>query len=82
MFFPFVVTIHDLILKKFPTQRATTLGPFHYWLKNLGYRIIIWLAIKRAKKVIAVSEYTKKDIIKHYKVFFCPFFQYLLFYLS
>jgi len=30
----FVVTIHDLILIKFPTQRATTLAPVIYKIKN------------------------------------------------
>jgi len=60
----FVVTIHDLILRRFPTRRASTKNFFVYWLKNLGYRFVIWLAVKRAKKVIAVSEYVKEDIKK------------------
>ncbi len=64
----FVVTIHDLILTKFPTQRATTLGPFLYKIKNLAYKIIIWLAVKRAKKVIAVSGFTKNDIARQFKI--------------
>ncbi|MFH1388124.1 MAG: glycosyltransferase family 1 protein [Patescibacteria group bacterium] len=65
---PFVITIHDLILKKFPTRRASTLGPVRYWLKNLAYDLVIKLAIKRAKKIIAVSEYTKKDILRYFDV--------------
>ncbi len=64
----FVVTIHDLILTKFPTMRATTLGPFKYFIKNLGYRFGIKQGIKRAKKVIAISNYTKNDIVKTFKV--------------
>lgn len=64
----FIVTIHDLILTKFPTTRATTLGPLLYFIKNLGYRLAIKLAIFRAKKVIAISEYTKRDIIKTFNV--------------
>ncbi len=64
----FVVTIHDLILIKFPTLRATTLGPVVYKIKNLAYRIVIWLAVKRARRVIAVSEFTKVDIINHFNV--------------
>lgn len=64
----FVVTIHDLILTKYSTERATTLGPILYYLKNLGYRIGIYLAIKRAKKIIAVSEFTKRDIMEQFKV--------------
>ena len=65
---PFVVTIHDLVLRKFPTRRASTLNPFLYWLKNLAYRLVVYSAIKRAKKIIAVSNYTKKDILKYFKV--------------
>lgn len=64
----FVITIHDLILTKFPTIRATTLHPLLYKIKNLFYKIVIWLAVKRAKKIIAVSRFTKEDIIKNFKV--------------
>lgn len=63
----FVVTIHDLILIHFPTRRNSTLSPFLYWLKFLAYKIVIKSAIYRSKKVIAVSEFTKKDILKIYK---------------
>lgn len=64
----FIITIHDLILFRYPTRRASTLGPLLYRIKNWAYRIVIWLAIKRAKKIIAVSEFTKNDIIKQFKV--------------
>jgi len=64
----FVVTIHDLILIKFPTLRATTLGPVVYKIKNLAYRIVIWLAVKRARRVIAVSEFTKNDVIRQFNI--------------
>lgn len=64
----FVVTIHDLILKYFQSRRASTLGPIKYFLKNLVYRLVIWLAIKRAKKVITVSNYVKKDILDCFKI--------------
>jgi len=64
----FVVTIHDLILTHFPTRRATTLAPIIYWLKNLAYRIVIFGAIKRAQKIITVSEFTKQDLVTQFKV--------------
>lgn len=64
----FVITIHDLILIHFPTVRGTTLNPIFYWLKFMAYKIVIGSAIKRANKVIAVSNFTKKDILKHYKI--------------
>lgn len=65
---PFVVTIHDLILTKFPTIRATTLGPLTYFIKNIAYRFGINIAVSRSQKIIAVSEYTKKDIIEQFGV--------------
>lgn len=64
----FIVTIHDLILTKYPTQRATTLGPVKYWMKHMAYELIIRSAINRAKKIIAVTAYTKQEIINHFKV--------------
>lgn len=64
----FVVTIHDLILTKFPSIRATTLSPWLYKIKNLFYKIIIWFAAKRSEYIIAISKNTKTDIIKQFKV--------------
>ncbi len=65
---PFIVTIHDLILARYPTQRSSTLGPLLYWLKHISYRIIIRSAVRRARRVIAVSKFTKQDIIKHFTI--------------
>lgn len=59
---PFVVTIHDLILLHFPTVKASELPPFLYWLKYLSYRLVIASAIHRARSIIAVSDFTKRDI--------------------
>jgi len=63
-----IVTIHDLILLHFPTLRGTTLNFFSYGLKFLAYKLTIGSAIKRAKKVITVSNFTKKDILEHYGI--------------
>ncbi|MCF7795221.1 glycosyltransferase family 4 protein [Patescibacteria group bacterium] len=64
----FIVTIHDLILTRFSTQRATLLPPLYYKIKYLAYKFVISLAVSRAEKIIAVSEFTKKDIEKKFKV--------------
>lgn len=64
----FIITIHDLILIHYPTVRGTTLNPLFYWLKYAAYKIVIKSAIRRAKKIIAVSNFTKNDILKHYKI--------------
>jgi len=63
-----VVTIHDLILINYPTTRATRLGPVMYFVKQLGYKLVIWSAIKRAKLIFAVSEFTKQDILRNFKI--------------
>lgn len=64
----FVATIHDLILLQFPTPRATTLGPLLYKIKYFGYRMVIGLGLRRAKKVITVSECTKKELVNFFKI--------------
>jgi len=60
---PYIVTIHDLLLLHYPTRKASTLGPLLYWFKNLAYKLVLEHAVKRAKIIIAPSEFTKKDII-------------------
>jgi glycosyltransferase involved in cell wall biosynthesis len=57
-FRPSVVTIHDLTISFYPGRKMT--GIHH----RLGYNLTIKTATKRAKKVIAVSANTKKDIIE------------------
>lgn len=64
----FVVTIHDLILLRFPTKRATTLDPIRYSIKYWGYKKTITNAVKSAKKIIAVSNYTKSEISDYFKI--------------
>lgn len=64
----FVVTIHDLILTRFSTQRATLLPPLYYKIKYLAYKFVISRAISKSEKIIAVSEFTKKDIEKKFKI--------------
>lgn len=64
----FVVTIHDLILYHFPTQRASTLSPLFYKLKYWAYKKVIRHAIKKSAKIFAVSEFTKQDILKHFNI--------------
>jgi glycosyltransferase involved in cell wall biosynthesis len=65
---PFVVTIHDLLLLRYPTRQASTLGPVKYFFKNLAYRAVLNHAIKKAKQIITPSEFTKNDIIKTFKI--------------
>ncbi len=63
---PFVVTIHDLILLRYPTVRNTTRTPLLYRLKFLAYRLTIASAVRRARAIITVSHFTEKDIVREY----------------
>ena len=65
---PFVVTIHDLIITHFPTQRATTLAPWIYGLKKFAYQRVISHAAKDSKKIITVSNYSKQDLTKTFNL--------------
>lgn len=64
----FIVTIHDLTLRHFPTFRRSLKNLIFYPFKNLAYRIVFRHAIKNSEKIIAISEHTKQDILKHRKV--------------
>lgn len=64
----FIVTIHDLILFRYPTRKASTLSAPAYFLKKKAYHQVINRAIKKSEKIIAVSEHTKKDILKNFKI--------------
>ncbi|MEY4723545.1 MAG: hypothetical protein RLZZ324_1058 [Candidatus Parcubacteria bacterium] len=59
---PFIVTIHDLILLRFPTARATKLGPAMFQMKFAAYKRVIARAMRDARAVITVSQSVKKDI--------------------
>jgi glycosyltransferase involved in cell wall biosynthesis len=53
---PQVTTIHDLIYMRFPETHA---GLFSY-----GMRVLVPLAAKRSRRIVAVSEATKRDIVE------------------
>lgn len=55
---PFVTTIHDLTHTLFPGKKMRGL-PY-----RMAYKAVVKNAVKKAKRVIAVSENTKKDLIK------------------
>jgi glycosyltransferase involved in cell wall biosynthesis len=51
-----VVTIHDLIYRRYPEA--------HFGLRSLGMRVLVPLAARRSHRVIAVSESTKRDLVE------------------
>jgi len=55
---PYTVTIHDLTLSLFPGNKMTK------WYQRLAYYIVIRNAVRKSKRIIAVSENTKADIVQ------------------
>lgn len=64
----FIVTIHDLILFRFPTRRASTLSAPVYFLKKKAYHRVINRAVKKSEKIIVVSEHTKNDVLNNFNI--------------
>lgn len=65
---PLVVTIHDLILLKHPSTRASTLRASFYWFKYLGYRLILRHALRNAGQIITVSKTVRDEITNLFNV--------------
>ncbi|MDD5749849.1 MAG: glycosyltransferase family 1 protein [Patescibacteria group bacterium] len=64
----FVVTVHDLIMTRFPSRRASTLNSWAFGLKYFFYRRVIAYAVKKAKKIIAVSQFGAADIKEYFQL--------------
>lgn len=55
---PFTVVVHDLILHRYPNQSS--------FVKRFAYRFLMKHAVKNAKSIISVSEFTASEIQKYY----------------
>lgn len=64
----FVVTIHDLIHQHYAMNRATTLNPLSYKIKQLGYRKVFKTAIQKSLKILVPSDFVRKDLMKEWNV--------------
>lgn len=64
----YVVTIHDLIKHQYRGPATTTLWEPIYQLKHFVYKCVVWLAIKRACKIITPSYWWKKIITRNYQL--------------
>jgi glycosyltransferase involved in cell wall biosynthesis len=51
-----VVTVHDLIYKRFPET--------HAGVRDLGMRVLVPLAVRRSHRVIADSHSTRRDLVE------------------
>ena len=57
---PFVVTIHDLSFVYYPQSFQS--------LKRLYLQVFTRLSVRRARRVIAISENTKRDVVQQYGI--------------
>lgn len=64
----FMVTIHDLIKHHSTGMATTTHWPWTYYLKRLGYHLVMKQAVARSEAVLVPSRWVKQDILKHYRV--------------
>ena len=53
-----ITTIHDLTPYYFPGHKMNS------WLRRKSFKLVFSTAVKKSSRVIAVSEYTKRDMIK------------------
>lgn len=65
---PFVATIHDLTLHEFPHKSYTPQWSVKKILDILAYRFLMWNTVRHARHLIAVSQSTKNDLLKHYAI--------------
>lgn len=63
---PFVVTIHDVILHEFSTERGNFLKKFLYRLKKIPYYLVFAKDVYLSQRIIVPSQVTKKDLLKYY----------------
>lgn len=65
---PYVVTIHDILMHRQRGLEATTLPPFLYYFKRLGYGGVFKKAVTASRAVIVPSNFVKEEIVSYYKV--------------
>ncbi len=63
---PFIVTIHDLIVNRFNTGRASTLPFPLYFAKRIGYHAVLSNAVYRSKKIIVPSNAVRVNLLRTY----------------
>jgi glycosyltransferase involved in cell wall biosynthesis len=65
-FKPFAVTIHDLTHFTFAMKRASTRSGFVYGIKHAAYSFVFSQAVRRSRKIFAVSEYVKNALCERF----------------
>jgi glycosyltransferase involved in cell wall biosynthesis len=65
---PFVVTIHDVILHEFSTERGSILSRILYRLKKIPYHLVFLKNVFLSRIIIVPSRSTRDDLLKYYGV--------------
>jgi glycosyltransferase involved in cell wall biosynthesis len=55
---PITMTVHDLILHRYPNT--------HSWFRRIAYRLLFALAVLKATSIITITESTKNDLLSYY----------------
>lgn len=64
---PFVVTIHDLLLRHAPhSAKASTRSAPVRWIKRIGYRITLAHALRSAERILVPTRFVAKDVATFY----------------
>lgn len=64
----FVVTIHDLIHQHHNMRNATTLNPFTFKIKQIGYKKVFKTATDRSQKILVPSKSVMGLLMREWKV--------------
>lgn len=64
----FVVTVHDLILHEFSTERGNLVSRVLYRLKKVPYHLTFLKDVYASKRIIVPTSATKEDLLKHYRI--------------
>lgn len=62
----FIATIHDTTPLRFKTGKASTKNIFFYQIKHFIFKIVLFLQVKRASKIITPTETVKNELINIY----------------
>jgi glycosyltransferase involved in cell wall biosynthesis len=57
-----IITIHDITPMFFPGHKMNS------WLRRLGFWLTYKQSLRKAAKIIAVSEHTKHDIVSYFNI--------------
>lgn len=68
VFYPkkLIITVHDLIKHLSLGPQTSTLPRYQYFLKHLGYRLVLFSNLHRSQAVITPTQYWRDYLLDHY----------------